>query len=295
MGKSQLIRNIVLLLRPTHYIKNLFVFLPLFFSAQITNILLLQNAALAFVSFCLMASSVYIFNDIFDVEEDRIHPENKTRPIASGIISPKIASLVDAILTICSLLIAYFVGVQVLIVLVIYKLLNILYTLILKKIAILDVMILSLGFVLRLYAGSFSTGVILTDWIIIMTFLLSLLIVLGKRRNDVLIYEKDEIVLRNAVKGYNSIFLNYTMILLSSVIIVAYIMYTVLPEVRIRLGTDHLFITVFWVIAGILRYLQLLFVFNRKESPVRILLKDTPLKFILLAWFLNFLYFIYMS
>lgn len=289
------INSILKLLRPTHYIKNLFVLLPLFFSAQITNNLLLGNALLAFASFCLIASSVYVFNDIYDVEEDRIHPAKKSRPLASGAISIALAYLLDLTLSVSGMFLAYLVNYQLLIVLVIYKLINILYTLIFKRIAILDVMVLSLGFVLRLYAGSVSTGIVLSEWIIIMTFLLSMLIVLGKRRSDVLFFEQDEIVLRHAVKGYNSMFLNYSMIMLSSVIIVAYTMYTVSPEIRLRLGTDHLFTTVFWVVAGILRYLQLLFVFDLKENPVRLLIKDHPLKLILLAWFLNFLYFLYMA
>jgi decaprenyl-phosphate phosphoribosyltransferase len=294
MEKNQL-SNIMKLLRPTHYIKNLFVLLPLFFSAQITNSVLLFNALLAFVSFCLVASSVYVFNDIYDADEDRFHPQKKTRPIASGAISIPFAFALDICLSFCGLFLAFLVNYQLLLVLVAYKLINILYTLILKRIAILDVMVLSLGFVLRLYAGSVSTDVKLSEWIIIMTFLLSMLIVVGKRRNDVSFFEKEEIVLRHAVKGYNSMFLNYTMILLSSVIIVAYIMYTVSPEIRLRLGTDHLFTTVFWVVAGILRYLQLLFVFSSKDNPVRLLIKDHPLKLILLAWFLNFLYFLYMA
>ena len=293
--ETTLISNLLKLLRPTHYIKNLFVLLPLFFSAQITNSLLLWNAILAFISFCIIASSVYVFNDIYDVEDDRIHPEKKTRPIASGAISIPMALSIDVVFSMIGLFLAYIVNYKLLLVLVTYKLINIIYTLIIKKIAILDVMILSLGFVLRLYAGSVSTDVPLSEWIIIMTFLLSMLIVLGKRRNDVLFFEQNEIVLRQAVKGYNSMFLNYVMIMLSSVIVVAYIMYTVTPEIELRLNTRHLFITVFWVVAGILRYLQLLFVFETKENPVRLLIKDHPLKLILLAWFLNFLYFLYMA
>jgi decaprenyl-phosphate phosphoribosyltransferase len=171
---------------------------------------------------------------------------------------------------------------------------NILYTLSFKRFAILDVMVLSLGFVFRLYAGSVSTGVELSEWIIIMTYLLSLLIVLGKRRNDVIFFENNDIVLRRVVKGYNSIFLNYVMVMLASVIIVAYIMYTVSPEIRERLGTDYLFTTVFWVVGGVLRYMQLLFVFKADENPVRLFINDGPLKLILLAWFLNFFYFLYL-
>jgi len=293
MGKNQL-NGILALMRPAHYIKNLFVILPLFFSGRISDLQLFENSLLAFVSFCLIASSVYIFNDIFDIDEDRIHPKNKKRPIASGAVSVRLAFWLDASLSLAGLLIAGQVNIQLLYVVLGYKSLNIVYTLIIKKIAIMDVMVLSLGFVIRLFAGAVTTGVHLTEWIIIMTYLLSLLIVLGKRRNDVIIFEQQDIVLRKVVNGYNSLFLNQVMVLLSSVIIVAYIMYTVSPEIHSRLGTEYLFVTVFWVVAGVLRYLQLLFVFKANDNPVRLFLKDNPLKLIMLAWFLNFFYFLYL-
>ena len=295
METSKVIHSILSLLKIRHYIKNLFVLLPLFFAARFTDMMLLWQAFLAFVSFCLMASSVYVFNDIYDIEEDRIHPQKKDRPIAGGTISISFARMLDLILSLSSLAMAWVINIQLIYVLLIYKILNILYTLILKKMAILDVMVLSLGFVLRLYAGSVSTDVVLSEWIIIMTFLLSLLIVMGKRRHDVLFFEQKEIVLRKAVAGYNSTFLNYTMVMLSSIIIVAYIMYTVAPASRARFGSDYLFVTVFWVIAGILRYLQLLFVHRTEDPPVRLLYRDIPLKLVLAAWLFNFLYFIYMS
>jgi len=293
MEKNQLVRGIFRLLRPTHFIKNLFVFLPLFFSGQFAHGELVLHAFLAFVGFCLIASSVYVFNDINDVEDDRIHPENKTRPIAAGIISLPLAFSLDLGLSLGGFILAWLVSYKLLLVLLVYKAINILYTLGLKKIAILDVMVLSLGFVLRLVAGSVSTGVELSAWIILMTFLLSLLIGLGKRRNDVVFFEQENIVLRHVVKGYSSAFLNYSMVTLAAVIIVAYLMYTLSPEIRVRMGTDYLFITVFWVIAGILRYLQLLFLFQVKVNPVVLLWKDTPLKIVLLAWVLHFMYFLY--
>jgi 4-hydroxybenzoate polyprenyltransferase len=281
-------------MRPTHYLKNLFVLLPLFFSGHISDFLLLENAIIAFVSFCLVSSSVYIFNDAIDVEEDRIHPENKSRPIASGAISVRFAHFLDIVLSISGFVLALAVSSNLLYIIAGYKLLNIIYSLTIKRIAVLDIMVLSLGFVLRLYAGSVSTGVELSVWIIIMTYLLSLLIALGKRRNDVLFFENEDVVLRHAVKGYNSLFLNYTMIMLSSVIIVSYVMYTMAPDIRERLGTNHLYTTVFWVVAGILRYMQMLFVFKAKENPVRLIIKDGPLKLIILAWLMNFFYFLYL-
>lgn len=283
------------LLRPTHHIKNVFVFLPLFFSAQFYDLSQLLNVLVAFICFCLISSSVYIFNDIWDINEDRIHPANKTRPIASGIVSIKLAYFLDAGLSIFALLFSYIVNQDLLFVILAYKILNIFYTLGLKKIAVLDIFVLSLGFILRLYAGSVSTNIELTVWIIILTFLLSMLLALGKRRNDVLFFEKEGVVLRNAIKGYNLVFLNYSMIIISSVIIVAYILYTVSPETTVRVGSNQLFITSFWVLAGIMRYLQLLFVFNRNENPVSLLLKDNSLKLILLGWIFNFLFFLYLS
>ena len=293
MEASKMIKSILKLIKIPHYLKNLFVLLPLFFSAQFTNSELLWHAVLAFISFCLMASSVYIFNDIHDANEDRIHPDKKNRPIAAGQISVPLARILDIIFTIGSIAVALLINRQLILVLLIYKIINILYTTSFKKIAILDVMTLSIGFVLRLYAGSVSTEIVLSVWIIIMTFLLSLFIVLGKRRIDVIFYEKNEVMLRKAISGYNSTFLNYVMVMLSSVIIVAYTMYTVSEETITRIGNEYLFVTVFWVVAGILRYLQLLFVEETQEPPVQLLIKDHPLKLIVLAWFLTFLYFIY--
>jgi len=293
MGKNR-IGGVIALLRPAHYLKNLFVVLPLFFSGRMSDLQLLGPALLAFASFCLIASSVYIFNDVFDAAEDRVHPQNRTRPIASGAVSVKFAYLLDACLSLVALLLAWLVSIQLFYVVLGYKVMNILYSKVVKRMAIIDVMVLSLGFVLRLLAGSVATGVQLTEWIIIMTYLLSLLIVLGKRRNDVLAFEQQDLVLRKVVRGYNSLFLNQTMVMLSSVIIVSYILYTVSPEILSRLHTRYLFTTVFWVLAGMLRYLQLLFVFKSDDNPVRLFLKDTPLKLIVLAWLLHFFYFLYL-
>lgn len=293
MEKNRL-SGLLVLVRPTHYLKNLLIILPLFFSGQMTDFQLVKSAVLAFLGFCLIASSVYVFNDIFDLEEDRNHPYNRTRPIASGAVSVRAAYLLDLVLTLSALLISFLVNLQLFFVVLGYKLLNVFYTLVIKKLAIVDVMVLSLGFVLRLLAGSAATSVQLTEWIIIMTYLLSLLIVLGKRRNDVVAFEQQEVILRKAVRGYNSLFLNQAMVLLSAVVIVAYIMYTVSSEIQSRLHTQYLFTTVFWVVAGVLRYLQLLFVFNADENPVRLLIKDTPLKLILGAWLIHFFYFLYL-
>ena len=288
------VRSIIRLMRPHHYTKNLFVFLPLFFGGQFHHTGLLLKASWAFLAFCLVSSSVYIFNDVMDRKEDRLHPENRKRPVAAGEIGILQASALDLVLTAGALVIAFMVHRDVLLVILGYKLLNVLYSSGLKRIPIFDMMILAAGFVLRLYAGSLSTGIALTEWIIIMTFLLAMLITLGKRRNDVLVMEHEGVVLRSSVKQYNSRFLNYSMLVLSSVIIVAYILYCLDPE-TVRRVDQNLYVTSVWVVAGILRYLQLLFVAERNLNPVVLLFRDHPLKIILLAWILNFLYYLYIS
>ena len=293
MAKGGLIGHMVSLLRPNHYLKNLFVFLPLFFAGRFREAELLIEAALAFAAFCLVASSVYVFNDLRDVNEDRLHPEKQNRPIAAGHISISRAVILDILLTLVALVVAGLLSWTLLGIILGYKVLNIAYTLGLKKIAVIDVVIISLGFVLRLFAGSEVTGVVLTEWIIILTFLLSLMLALGKRRNDVLVFENEGKLLRTSVKDYNLRFLDYSMMVIASVILVAYIMYTLAPETVQRVGTDKLYITAVWVLLGILRYLQQLFVLKNTDNPVRLLLRDHLMKLILLAWMITFLYFIY--
>ena len=286
---NQLIR----LLRPRHYLKNLFVFLPLFFSGEFHQTSLLAGTALAFVSFCLISSSVYVFNDIMDRNDDRNHPVNKNRPIAAGRIRVPVAYIIDIFLTAAAFLIAYFVNIHVFYVILGYKLLNIAYSTGIKNIPIFDMMVIAVGFVLRLYAGSEAAGIYLTEWIIIMTFLLSMLIAIGKRRNDVVYLEKEGILLRSSARNYNLKYLNFSMIILSSVVLVAYIMYTRDPVTISRVDNDNLYITSFWVIAGILRYLQLIFVTESTQNPVMLLITDHPLKIIIAGWLISFLLFIY--
>ncbi|WP_163709806.1 UbiA prenyltransferase family protein [Mangrovibacterium lignilyticum] len=281
-------------LKIPHYLKNLFVFLPLFFSTQLLHVDLILNASLAFICFCLMASSVYIFNDIGDLQEDQLHPEKKCRPIAAGKMSIRKARLLEISLASICLILSLTISLKLTLLLLSYKVLNICYTLFLKKIAIADVLTISLGFVLRILAGSLSTGIVLSSWIVIMTCLLALLIALGKRRVDVLYYRRHNIKLRKVVSGYGIRTINILMIIISIIIILVYIMYTIAPESIQRIGSQFLFETTFWVAAGISRYLQLIFIKHSSDPPVQMLLKDHPLKLILLGWILNFCYFIYL-
>ena len=181
-------KNILILIRPHQYIKNLFIFSPLFFATKIAEIPLFANAAIAFVAFSLAASAVYVFNDYIVIEDDRRHPKKKDRPLASGAISKSQAIIIMSLLFLMGSVLMISVSPKAAGFLSAYVIMNFAYSLHLKHIAILDVTIIAIGFVLRLFIGSVVTDIPLSMWIIIMTFLLALFMALAKRRDDVLIY-----------------------------------------------------------------------------------------------------------
>lgn len=272
------------LLRPHQYVKNLFIFLPQFFGMQITNIALLGRTGLAFMAFSLMASAVYVYNDYHDREEDRKHPEKKNRPLASGSISPaRAGGLAFALLVVAGVLFVV-LGAKTLMVAGIYLTLNIAYTLVLKHVAIVDSFSVALGFVLRLSVGSAVTDIVLSKWIVLMTFLLALFLAFAKRRSDVLIYLESGQKSRKLVDGYSLQVLDSFMVIVASVVIVAYIMYTVSAEVVARAGTDNLYLTVAFVVLGIMRYLQIAIVQGGGGSPTQVFLKDRFIQLSVLGW-----------
>ena len=223
---------------------------------------------MGFVSFSLMASCVYIINDYNDIESDKLHPEKKNRPLASGKIKKKTAFII------ISILIAYYVGLKFLFILSIYFFMNLAYSFRLKNVAILDIFIVAIGFVLRIKAGGVITGIPISQWLMIMVFLLALFIAVAKRRDDVLIRKRDGIKVRFASTQYNLAFLNVLQAILSAVIIVSYLMYTLSPNVMRTFGTYRLYYTMIFVMAGIIRYLQISMVEKNTGSPTSLLYSD---------------------
>jgi decaprenyl-phosphate phosphoribosyltransferase len=279
-----MLKNYIALMRPWQYFKNLFIFAPLFFGLKITDIRLLSAAFLAFVSFSLIASAVYVFNDYHDVEEDRLHPAKKYRPLASGSVSKKSAILLMLALLAAGMGGACLLGRQMLFIVSVYLVLNISYTLKLKHLAIIDVFIIAIGFVLRLFIGSAVTNIQLSMWIILMTFLLALFLALAKRRDDVLVFLSGGDRVRKVIDGYNLDLVNLSMTIIASVTIVSYIMYTVSPEVIKKAHTDKLYLSVVFVLLGIMRYLQIAFVKKKSGSPTDILLRDRFIQLTILGW-----------
>ena len=286
-------KNLLHLIRAKQYIKNLIIFLPLFFSAQLTEPLLFYKTLIAFIAFSLCASGVYIFNDIQDVDFDRKHPHKKERPIASGAVSVNTAYILMFILFLVSFSIMLALYVNAAIYMGVYVLLNVAYSLHLKHIAILDVSIIGIGFIIRLMVGAGVSSTQLSMWIVIMTYLLALFIALAKRRDDVLVFMDTGKKIRKAVDGYNLTFIDSAMTILAAVTIVAYLLYTTSTEITSRLNFENVYLTAFFVILGILRYLQITFVEKQSGDPVAIFLNDRFLVLTMIAWVVAFLEIIY--
>jgi 4-hydroxybenzoate polyprenyltransferase len=267
--------------------------MPLFFVGQITHSDLLLAATLAFIAFSLSASAIYILNDYRDIEEDRLHPSKKYRPLASGAISRKSALIMMASLFIVGLALMAMLSLQALLILCAYIILNIAYSFHFKHVAIIDITMIATGFVLRLFVGASVTGTQLSMWIVIMTFLLALFMALAKRRDDVLIFMNTGKKMRKVIDGYNLQLIDGAMIMMGSVVIMAYFLYTTSAPVVERLHSEYLYLTALFVIIGILRYLQIALVMNDSSSPTRIVLKDRLIQMTILAWLASFAWIIY--
>lgn len=285
------------LLRPTQWTKNLFVGLPLFFSGSLFDIWCLKQVLITFICFSLAASSVYCINDIKDIDLDLKHPIKKLRPIASGKVSVRetiilISVVITASAALCICLGNYAFSTSL--VILIYLIINVAYCFILKQYAIIDVFIISSGFVLRLIAGGVSCGIWLSPWIVCLTFLIALFLAFAKRRDDVLLRNANGASIRKSTNSYSLDFIDQVLSILGSVSIVCYIIYTVSPEVESRMECNYVYVTSVFVLAGIIRYLQLATVFNNSGSPTNTLLKDTFIRGCIVSWVISFFIIIYL-
>jgi decaprenyl-phosphate phosphoribosyltransferase len=286
---------ILQLIRPKDWAKNLFLFIPVFFAGQLFNIDTLLHVSAGFICFSCIASAVYIINDYRDIEDDKRHPLKCKRPLASGAVSKNTALIILILLLIIGFTGAWFIRDKFLFVLSIYFLLNVGYSFGLKNIPILDIFIIAIGFELRVKAGGVIAKIGITEWLNIMVFLLALFMALAKRRDDVLIKLSSGNDMRKAVKGYNLDFINVALSLICAIIIVSYFMYTMSPEIAVRLQTYRLYYTCLFVLAGILRYLQLIFVNQDSQSPTKILYKDRFIQLTILLWVISFYIILYMK
>ena len=293
-----MMRETLLLIRPKQWAKNVFVLLPMFFGRQLTDPATLQSSLLVFAAFSFIASSVYCINDLIDVEADRQHPVKCKRPIASGAVSEKQAWLLTVIMALLSAATVLTLSShtwQVLAVLAGYYLLHIAFCTRLKTYAIIDVCVIAFGVVLRILAGGVATGISVSRWLVLMTFLLTLFLSLAKRRDDVLRMNATGKAPRKNTIRYNLTFINQAITITASVTTVCYIMYCVSPEVVAAFGTPNLYLTTIFVIIGLLRYIQLAVVDEQSGDPTKIVWKDRFTQLVILAWLSSFLFLIYLS
>ncbi|QEH42395.1 decaprenyl-phosphate phosphoribosyltransferase [Chitinophaga sp. XS-30] len=282
------------LLRPKHWAKNAFLFIPLFFAGEIFNVDKILLLLLGFACFSMLASSIYIINDYRDIEADRAHPTKCKRPLASGAVSKNAALGIFFALVVAGLGGAYLLGLKFMFVLSIYFVLNLAYSFGLKNISIVDIFIVSAGFVLRVKAGGVLAVIAVSEWLMLMVFLLALFMAIAKRRDDIVIKIASGKDVRLASKGYNMDFLNVSLALVSAVIIVTYLMYTMDPDTMAHFHTYRLYYTTIFVIAGLMRYLQITYVENDTGSPTKILYKDRFIQITIFLWILSFYVIIYL-
>jgi 4-hydroxybenzoate polyprenyltransferase len=289
-----LIMEYIRLLRIKEWIKNLFLFIPVFFAGKLFNASDFQNLLIGFVSFSFVASSIYILNDYRDVQSDRIHPVKSKRPLAAGTVSPLIAIVISSLCCVGGLLIALTLNLMFFIIVLAYFIINLGYSFGLKNISILDITLIAVGFVLRIKAGGILAAVGVSYWLTIMVFLLALFLAITKRRDDLYLKQSSGIDMRKAIKGYSLELLNILLAIVAAIIIIAYIMYTISPDVLRRLGTYRLYYTCIFVIAGLFRYLQITYILKNSESPTKALYKDTFLQIVLLLWIISFYVILYL-
>jgi len=277
----------VSLLRPKQWIKNLFIFAALFFSRKAFLFDLTLKYVFCFGLFCMLTSAVYIINDIVDKEKDQLHPQKKDRPIASGKIPVKNGFILSLLLEFTALFFSYFINYKFFLICLIYFILNILYSLKLKKIVIVDIFCIAVGFVLRVIAGSVIGGIFISNWIIICTLMLSLFLGFTKRRHELMFLDDKANFHRPILIEYSTLFLDQMVSVVTASTVVFYILYTLSHDTIEKFHTDKLMYTVIFVIYGIFRYLYLVYKKELGGSPTIALLTDVPLLINVLLWVLT--------
>ncbi|HYD31893.1 MAG TPA: decaprenyl-phosphate phosphoribosyltransferase [Azospirillaceae bacterium] len=280
------VSGILRLMRPHQWVKNAFVAAPLFFTPAALSPVNLALVLAGMMAFSLVASAVYILNDYVDQEADRSHPVKCRRPLASGEVANGTALGLFTALLGLGLVVSYALSPLFGALALTYFIINIGYSFGLKHVSIIDVLLITLGFTLRVYAGAVLIQVPPSVWIIVCTGLVALFIALAKRRDDLVLSLGGEH--RRSLGGYSKPFLDTAVAIVLSALLISYIIYTTDRDVRIRLGTEHLFLTIPFVLAGIMRYLQIVLVEERSGAPTTLVLSDRFLITAIALWAVSF-------
>jgi 4-hydroxybenzoate polyprenyltransferase len=272
------------LMRTKQWIKNLFVLAPLLFSGRFVSLSSFSSALLALVAFCLVSSGVYVVNDLEDMHRDRAHPKKCQRPIASGRISRRIAVLLGVVLVCGGLLLSLFLGGLFFCLAGLYLLLHFMYTFFWKKLVLLDVGCIALGFCIRIWAGAVVVGVLPSGWLQLCVFLLSLFLGFTKRRSEMRTLGDRAEEHRGALRHYTIYFLDQLIMISATLAIVFYGLYTISPDIVARVHGYWMIYSLVFVVYGVFRYLYLVHVVGKTEDVDEILLADFPLITSVLCW-----------
>lgn len=312
MKTKNLSINILRLLRPRQWIKNFAIFATAVFSGQLFNTFILEKVFFGFILFCGLSSAAYIVNDIFDIEKDRLHPFKKYRPLAHGDITIETGIIVAAILMASCLYLSYLISHAFFLICLLYLIIQLLYSFFLKSIAIIDILAIASGYIIRVYSGEFLTGFHSSVWLLLTTVSLALFLAIGKRRSEITLISgnKDANIasIRKSLSHYSERLLDVYASVFATSIFISYALFTFLenpqgfkPEVGILLPTflpafflrKWLMITILPVVYGLMRYLQDIYEKHEGESPERVLLSDKPLLATVIIWALMVITIIY--
>ncbi len=290
-----MLAGLIKTVRPHQWVKNLFVMAPMFFHKDVflstpagpaLNLTVTGKAVAATAVFCLLAGAVYTINDLADVEADRVHPVKRDRPIASGQVPEALAWLMAVMLVVVSLGGAFLLHWKFLICSVVYLIENVAYTFKLKKVPVLDVGMISFGFVLRVVAGGLATGVQVSNYMLACTALLALFLGFGKRRHEISGENAEK--QRASLKAYSPMALNILLAITGGATAVTYVAYTIDPSTCAAFNTQALWMTTPFTIFGILRFLYLVSGRGgrglKSESPTQEMLRDVPFVLNLVLW-----------
>ena len=279
-------KSVLKLIRPRQWVKNLFLFAPLIFSKHLFEEGYIVTEALGFAVFCLLSSTVYVINDIADREADRLHPVKKSRPIAAGTISPQRGFVIAFFLFSGAAAVASVLNGLFQIAAMLYLTLNILYSVRLKHVILVDVFVIAAGFMLRVLAGAFVIEVEVSHWLVLCTLFVSLFLAVSKRRSELLlVQESNEASAREVLREYDLAFIDQMITITASGMAISYALYTVAERTVVMFKTENLIFTTVFVLFGIFRYLYLLKKKKTEDNPTLILLGDSVMMMNIAAWF----------
>lgn len=288
-----MLRHILISMRPRQWTKNLFLFAGIIFAQKLISPVNFTKVVLAFIIFSISSGGIYIFNDIIDRESDKVHPDKKNRPVASGVLSLPIAWISSLVMIVAGLSFSYILSRSFFLLLLAYVILMVVYSLFLKRLVLLDIIIVAFGFVLRTLAGCAVIDVTVSPWLFICTLMLALFIAASKRRQEIISLGSSAKHHRLPLVDYTPELIDKILLIVTACTLVAYTLYTLSPMTVEKFGGNYMVFTVPFVLYGIMRYFYLIHKEEDIDSPERIIIKDKALLVDILLWVLSVIAIIY--